>query len=271
MIKNKFIVVGGTILSFFFIIAILAPIIAPYDPWETGEPLLPPSPEHILGTNDMGQDIFSELIYGARVSIFIGFFAALVSIIIGTIIGVISGYFRGKLDEILMSITDILLVIPALPLMIILTAYLGANIWNIIIVIGILWWAPIARVVRSRTLQIREMEFIQICKATGANDYYIIFVHVIPNCINVVLAQFILSIARAMLAEAGLSFLGLGDPIQKSWGTMLHYAFSRGGFANNMWWWYVPPGICIALCVLGFVLLGIGLEQHYRKTWDFHD
>jgi len=249
--ENKTAFAGLIILSFFVFIAIFAPFITPHDPWEHGKAFLPPSWEHLFGTNDVGQDIFSELIYGARISLFVGFFSAFVSMVVGTLIGLISGYFRGKLDEIMMGLTDVFLLIPGLPLMIVLAAYLSPSIWNIIFVIGILWWTTTARVVRSRVLQVREMAFDETCKALGASDMYILFKHV-------------LTVAGAMLAEVSLSFLGLGDPMQKSWGTMLHYAFSRGGFINNMWWWYLPPGICIALSVLGFVLVGYALERQQR-------
>ena len=251
---------GSTILMFFVFIAVSAPFIAPYDPWKQDKPFLSPSIKHPLSTNDIGQDILSELIYGARVSLFIDLFAAAVSTIVGTLIGSVAGYFRGKLDEILMGITDVFLLIPRLPLMIILAAYLGPSVWNIVFVIGVLWWSSTARVVRSRVLQVRETGFVEACKALGASDTYILFRHVIPHSSHVIFAKFILNTARAMLAEAGLSFLGLGDPVQKSWGTMLHYAFSRDGFINNMWW-YLPPGICIALSVLGFAPIGYGMER----------
>ena len=256
--------IGFCILSTFLVIAIFAPFIAPYDPWEPGYPFLHPSLAHPLGTNDIGQDIFSELVYSARISLFIGFFAAFISMIIGTLIGLIAGFFRGMVDETLMGLTDIFLLIPGLPLMIILAAYLSPSIWNIILVIGILWWTTTARVVRSRVLQVREMPFIETTKALGATDLYIAFRHVLPNTSHVIFAKFVLAVAGAMLTEASLSFLGLGDPLQKSWGMMLNYAFSRGGFINGYWWWYLPPGLCISLAVLGFVLMGFGLEEQER-------
>jgi len=262
--ENKTAFTGFVILSFFIFIATFAPFITPHDPWKHGKPFFPPSWEHLLGTNDVGQDIFSELIHSTKISLFVGFFAAFVSMVVGTLIGLISGYSRGKLDEIMMGFTDVFLLIPGLPLMIVLAAYLSPSIWNIIFVIGILWWTTTARVVRSRVLQVREMAFVETCRALGASDMYILFRHVLPNTLHVIFAKFVLTVAGAMLAEASLSFLGLGDPMQKSWGTMLHYAFSRGGFINNMWWWYLPPGICIALSVLGFVLLGYALEKQQR-------
>ena len=256
---------GLILLVLFFLLAVFAPFVAPFDPWELGLPFLLPSTEHPLGTNDIGQDIFSELVYGTRISLFVGFFAAFVYVAIGTLVGLFSGYLRGAADEVLMGLTDIILIIPALPLMIILAAHTSPSIWNIIIVIGALWWTSTARVVRSRVLQLREMPFVEAARVLGAGDDYIVIRHILPNTLQVIMAKFILSVAGAMLTEASLSFLGLGDPLQMSWGMMLNYAFSRGGFINGYWWWYLPPGICISLAVLSFVLIGFGLEEQDRR------
>ena len=259
---------GLLLLALVLLLAVFAPLIAPFDPWEPGRPFLPPSGTHPFGTNDIGQDIFSELIYSTRISLFVGFFAAFVSVAIGTLVGLFSGYLRGAADEVLMGTTDIVLIIPALPLMIILAAHTSPSIWNIIIVIGALWWTSTARVVRSRVLQLREMPFVEAARSVGAGDGYIVFKHILPNTLQVILAKFILAVAGAMLTEASLSFLGLGDPLQKSWGMMLNYAFSRGGFINGYWWWYLPPGICISLAVLSFVLIGFGLEEQDQEEMN---
>ena len=259
---------GLLLLALFLLLAVFAPLFAPFDPWEPGRPFLPPSGTHPFGTNDIGQDIFSELIYSTRISLFVGFFAAFVSVAIGTLVGLFSGYLRGAADEVLMGTTDIVLIIPALPLMIILAAHTSPSIWNIIIVIGALWWTSTARVVRSRVLQLREMPFVEAARSLGAGDGYIVFKHILPNTLQVILAKFILAVAGAMLTEASLSFLGLGDPLQKSWGMMLNYAFSRGGFINGYWWWYLPPGICISLAVLSFVLIGFGLEEQDQEEMN---
>lgn len=267
--SNRAMLMGLVLLITFLFLAVFASFIAPYDPWEIGRPFLRPSLEHPLGTNDIGQDIFSELIYSTRISLFVGIFAASVSMVLGTLIGLFSGYLRGVVDEALMGLTDVILVLPALPLMIILAAHLSPSIWNIILVIGCLWWTSTARVVRSRVLQLREMPFVEAAKALGAGDAYVVFRHILPNTLHVIFAKFVLAVAGAMLTEASLSFLGLGDPMQKSWGMMLNYAFSRGGFINGYYWWYLPPGICISLTVLGFVLLGFGLERWMQNNSDF--
>jgi peptide/nickel transport system permease protein len=246
---------GVAILLFLSMMAIFAPYLVPHDPKQTGIPYQAPSAGHLLGTNDLGQDVFSELIYAARVSLVVGFLSGIISIVIGVLVGVFSGYFRGWVEEALMGTTDVFLLIPGLPLMIILAAYLNPSMWNIIIVVGLLWWCSTARVVHSRVLQVREMQFIESTRALGYSDLYIIFKHVLVNTKDIIYAKFSLAVASAMLSEASLSFLGLGDPLNISWGEMIHFAFSRGGFANDMWWWYLPPGLMICVSVLGFIML----------------
>ncbi|WP_157860221.1 ABC transporter permease [Methanosarcina acetivorans] len=253
---------GIFLLTALVLVALLAPYLAPHDPKQTGIPYQLPSSEHILGTNDLGQDVFSELIYGTRVSLTIGFLAGIISIIIGVTVGVFAGYFRGWTEELLMGVTDVFLLIPGLPLMIILTAYLNASMWNIILVVGLLWWCSTARLVHSRVLQVREMQFIESTRALGYSDLYIISRHVLVNTKDIIYAKFSLAVASAMLSEASLSFLGLGDPLNISWGEMIHFAFSRGGFANDMWWWYLPPGLMICITVLAFIML----TMERRKT-----
>jgi peptide/nickel transport system permease protein len=246
---------GIVILAALLLIAIAAPYLAPHDPEATGIPYQSPSGDHFLGTNDLGQDIFSELLYASRTSLAVGFLAAFISIAIGVSVGLVAGYYKGWIGELLMGATDIFLLIPGLPLMIILAAYLSPSMWNIILVIGLLWWCSTARVVHSRVLQVREMQFIETTRALGYSDWYILRKHVLANAREVIYAKFSLAVASAMLAEASLSFLGLGDPLNISWGEMIHFAFTRGGFANDMWWWYLPPGLMICITVLAFVLI----------------
>ncbi len=256
LFRSKRVVFGPSLLLFFLLIALFAPLIAPCNPRASGTPYLPPSRVHILGTNGIGQDIFSELVYGARISLFVGFVAAILATALGVFVGLVSGYFRGITDDILMRVVDIFLLVPGLPLIIVLSAYLGPGIQNIIIAIALLGWASTARVVRSRVLQVREMAFVRCARSLGAGASYLIFRHILPNTLNVILAKASLAVAGAMLTEAGVSFLGLGDPTQKSWGMMLHDAFSHGGVVNGYFWWYLPPIFCISLAVLGFTLSG---------------
>ncbi|MDI9394193.1 MAG: ABC transporter permease [Euryarchaeota archaeon] len=246
---------GIIILTVLVLAAVFAPYLAPHDPKQTGIPHQSPSSEHLLGTNDLGQDVFSELIYGTRVSLTIGFLSGIISIVIGVTVGIFAGYFRGWAEELLMGTTDVFLLIPSLPLMIILAAYLNPSMWNIIVVVGLLGWCSTARLVHSRVLQVREMQFIESTRALGYSDIYIIIRHVLVNTKDIIYAKFSLAVASAMLSEASLSFLGLGDPLNISWGEMIHFAFSRGGFANDLWWWYLPPGLMICVTLLAFIML----------------
>jgi peptide/nickel transport system permease protein len=255
---------GLFILSLLMALALFAPLIAPHDPWETRKPYQPPSQEHRLGTNDIGQDILSELIYASRVSLTIGFLAGLISVFIGATLGMLAGYYRGAVEELVMATGDVVLLVPGLPLMIILAAYLSPRMWNIVLVVGLLWWCSTARVVHSRVLQLREMPFVEAARALGGGDLYIIFHHILINSKEVIYAKFALAVASAMLTEASLSFLGLGDPLNISWGEMIHFAFSRGGFANDMWWWYLPPGLMICASVLGFVMIAMEPERSQK-------
>jgi len=252
---------GASIFIIFLALAVLSDLISPYDPWARFQPYLSPGPAHILGTNDIGNDILSELIFSSRISISVGLGAALIATATGTMVGLLSGYFKGLADEVLMGITDIFLMIPNIPLIIILSAFLRPGPWIIAVIMGSLWWTSTARVVRSRTLQVREMKFVESARSLGFSDIHIITSEILPNIFQVVLPKFILAIASAMIAEASISFLGLGDPSMKSWGTMISFAFSRGGFINGYWWWYLPPGICIIGFVFSVVMMGFALED----------
>lgn len=247
--------VGIAVLAILVFIAIMAPYISPCDPKQTGVPFLEPGGTHILGTDDLGRDIFSQVLYGTRISLLVGFLAATFATSIGVLVGLFAGYYRGIWEEILMGITDVYILIPGLALMIVLATYLEPSIWNIITVIGVLWWCPTARVIHSRALQVREMQFIKSTKAMGYSGPYIIFKHVLVNSKDLIMAKYSLAVASAMMAEASLSFLGLGDPTNVSWGGMINIAFNRGGFANDMWWWYLPPGLLICTAVVAFLLL----------------
>lgn len=258
---RKVSILGLILFASFLLAAILSPFISPYDPWDRFEPYLPPGQDHLLGTNDLGQDILSELIYGSRVSLIVGFGAALMATIIGSIIGLLAGYFKGLVDEILMGFTDIVLMIPQIPLIIVLAAFLRPSFWIIALLMGSLWWTSTARVVRSKALQIREMGYVQSKRSLGFSHLHIIVSDVLPNLSQVVMPKFLLSIASAMIAESSISFLGLGDPSMKSWGMMINFAFSRGGFINGYWWWYMAPGLCITIFVWSIVLLGSLLEE----------
>ncbi len=243
-------------------VAVFAPYLSPYDPEAVvGKPFQKPSPQHPLGTNDIGQDILSELIYGARTSLLIGFTAAAIAILLGTLVGVVAGYAGGWVDAALMRLVDVVLVIPFLPLMILLAAYLGPGLLNIIGVIAALIWARPARVIRSQVLSLRHAAYIEAAEALGASFGRVLLRHVLPGVLPLALAQFILAASSSILIESSLAFLGLGDPLRKSWGTILYYAQARGAFLTGAWlWWVLPPGLLITLSVLGFALTGYALE-----------
>ncbi|MEM2703269.1 MAG: ABC transporter permease [Candidatus Bathyarchaeia archaeon] len=213
----------------------------------------------ILGTDQYGRDLFSQLIYGTRISLYIGILVSVFSVAIGLIVGLFAGYYGGVIDEFLMRTNDLLLVIPGLPLLIVLVAILGAKIENLIILLGLLGWNGFARVVRSMVLSIKERPFIESAKAAGAGTSHIIFKHILPCVMAIVYVSLATSVPGAITAEAALSWLGFYDPMRMSWGRMLHEVFVSGG--TTCWWWIIPPGICIALVATAFILLGYALDE----------
>ncbi|MBN1370061.1 MAG: ABC transporter permease [Dehalococcoidaceae bacterium] len=259
--RNPLIFSGSALITFFIFAAIFSPWLAPHDPWQYQQAFLEPSPGHLLGTNDVGQDIFSELLVAGRVSLGVGFSAALMAAVTGVAIGILAGFRRGMLDEVLMGATDVVLVIPTLPLVVLISVYLGPSLPGISLLIGLIMWPSIARVIRSRVLSLRQAGFVESARALGAGDWWIMSRHVLPNVLPLVLAKFVLTLAGAMLIEASISFLGLGNPSAKSWGMMLHYAFTRGGFIREMWWWYLPPGLAIAMVIFALNLINLGFEE----------
>ena len=252
---NGRVLAGLVILGVVLLVALLAPVLAPHDPYELGIPYLRPSAEHPLGTNDIGQDILSELIYGTRISLLIGTVSALTVTVVGTALGILSGYLGGWVDRVIMQMTNVAMALPSLPLTIILVAFLDASVWHIILAICITAWTSTARIIRSRVQQLKCLPFVQIERTMGASGAYIMLRHILPNLGEIVFVRAVLSVGSAMLTEASLSFLGLGVIGQKSWGGILHYAFFRNGIINGAYWWYVPPILCISVSVLGFMLL----------------
>jgi ABC-type dipeptide/oligopeptide/nickel transport system permease subunit len=243
--------------------AVFAEQLSPFDPTQrVATPFLAPSATHPLGTNDIGQDLLSELIHGARISLTIGVVAALVSLLIGTTVGVLAGFYPRRLGRILMRGVDLLLVLPFLPLLIVFAAYLGRSLLTTILVIGLLSWAGAARVIRAHVLSLTERDYVLAARSMGATDIHIMLRHVLPRVLLLAIGVFVQATSGAILLEASLSFLGLGDPVQKSWGTMLYWAQVRGAFLTPAWlWWVLPPGLLIATASLAFALMGFALEQ----------
>ena len=257
--------VGLGILGFFFLVAILAPVIAPEEGLEvtkaTGGVLEPPSTEYWLGTDDKGRSVLTLLIWGARISLFVGLTATLVAMVIGTLIGLTSGFFGGWPGALLFRMTEWFLVIPFLPLAIVLSTVLGRSLLNIVIVIGVTSWPGTALLIRSQTITIRERPYLERARVLGAGSAHQIRRHVLPNVMPMVFANTTLTVAVAILTETTLSFLGLGDPTRVSWGSMLDAAFEVGAITTGAWWFIVPPGVCVVLVVLSFTLVGKALEE----------
>ena len=256
--RNPARTIGLLIILGMVLIAVLAPYIAPFDPDERGwTPFLRPNSENLLGTDDMGKDLFSQLVYASRISLIVGFAAATVAITIGVVVGLVAGYFRGRVEDVLLGTIDLFMLIPGLPMMIIFASYMGPSVINVVLVISLLWWCSTARVVHSRVVQVREMSYIESTKAMGFSGRYIMFRHILRNTKDAIVAKWSLAIASAMMAEAGLAFLGLGDPYQVSWGGMISNAFNRGGYAQDLWWWYVTPGAMICITATAFFLIAM--------------
>lgn len=257
---------GAAVLGLLLLVAVGAPWVSPYDPkLSSAEPFAPPSAVHIFGANDIGQDILSELIWGSRVSLSIGILAALTGTAIGTVAGTVAGYAGGRIDAAIMRTADLVIVLPFLPLMIVLAAYVGPSVITLSIVIGVLVWARPARVIRSQILTLRQREYVAAARALGAGDFQILSRHLLGGTTPLAVAEFVQLASRAILLEAALAFLGLGDPVQKSWGTVLYYAQARGAFLTGSWiWWVLPSGALIIVTVLSLALVGMDIERRFN-------
>ena len=273
--KSRIGIVGLAMLVVIILMAVFAPAIAPYDSsssaeFQVGDIYNAPSAAHWFGTDDAGQDVFSNFVFGSRVSLTVGFFAAFISIISGGVMGLVAGFFGGRWENILMRFTDVMLVIPDLPLMVVIIALTKPSLLNIIFVIGLLGWTTTARVVRSQTLAVKSRKFVLRARAVGAGNGHIIARHILPLVMPILVVQAVLVVSLAILNESTLSFLGLGDPTALSWGQMLNYAFGRGAMSIGAWWALFFPGFGIVWVVLGLTLLGQGLEQVLNPRLDTH-
>jgi peptide/nickel transport system permease protein len=256
---------GLIILIAFVLMAILAPLFV--DPADldvtrvTGPRLAEPSLAYPMGTDDAGRSVLDLVIWGSRISLFVGSLAAIVSMAVGSTIGIVAGYKGGLWDRSLMTFTDWLLVLPLIPLLIVLSGVLGRSLLVIIFVIGLSSWPWTARLVRSQTLSVKERPYIERARGLGAHDRQLITRHVLPNVFPVIFANTILQVALMILLESTLSFLGLGDPTSVSWGSTLEKANAAGAPTLGAWWWIGFPGLCIVLVVLAFTMCGNALEE----------
>jgi peptide/nickel transport system permease protein len=254
---------GLGVLGLFVFLALFGSAIAPDNPDASSLDILAkPSADHWLGTTEQGSDVFSQVLAGARVSIVVGFAAALISAVLGASVGLLGGYFGGWTDRSLDAFENWFLVIPQIPLMIVLARLLEPSLTVLIAVIGVTSWAGTGRIVRAQVLTLRERAFVERARALGASDGYIIRTHILPNTLPLIFANTVLIVAVAILAEAALAFLGLGDPTRISWGTMLENAFSAGAPSSGAWWYLLPPGLCITLLVLSVSILGYLFEEY---------
>ena len=254
--------VGTVILVVVAFVAILAPWIAPYGlHTQAGDVFDHPSWRHPLGLDDGGIDMVTLLMWGARVSLVVGFAATFVSMAIGGAVGVIAGYFGGWIDTLLMRITDYFLVVPDVPLMIVVAAIWGPSLFHIIIVIGILLWTSTARVIRAQVKSVRERVYVKRTRALGAGHTRIVLRHVLPQVAPLLIANTVLTVAVAIFDETALSFLGLGDPSTTSLGTVIENAFQRAAISSGAWWAIVWPGALVTLIILGCSLVGGALED----------
>jgi peptide/nickel transport system permease protein len=255
-------IAGLAIIGIFVLIALLSPFLLPGDPKEKVGPIFEhPSASHPLGLDGGGADMVKLLIAGTRVSLLVGFCAALVSALIGGTVGLFSGFYGGKTDIALMRMTDYVIVIPDIPLMIVAAALFGRSLTNIIIIIGIIYWTTTARLIRAQVKSVRERVYVKRARALGAGNRRLIFKHVLPQVAPLLIANTVLLVAYAIFAETFITFLGLGDPSVISWGRLIENAFTDDAILNNAWWAIVPPGLCVTLVVLGATLFGQSLED----------
>jgi peptide/nickel transport system permease protein len=254
--------IGLTVLVTIILVALLAPLIAPYGLHDEVGPVFGhPSWSHPLGLDDGGVDMVTLLMWGARISLVVGFAATLVSMLVGGAVGVLAGYFGRWVDVVLMRITDYFIAIPDVPLMIVVAAIWGPSLFHIVMVIGLLLWTSTARVIRAQVKSVRERVYVQRARSIGAGHVRIIFRHVLPQIAPLLVANTVLTIAVAIFDETALSFLGLGDPSRISLGKVIQNAFQRTAVSSGAWWAIVPPGALVAILILSCSLIGQALED----------
>lgn len=258
-VANRAAAVGAVVAILVIAAAILAPLLTPYQPLrQAGLPLDPPSLRHPFGTDDLARDVLSQVLYGARVSLLVGFIASLIAAVIGISVGAVAGFFGGTADDLLMRFTELFQIIPRIFLVILLVALFGQNLTVTTIAIGVLSWPPTARVLRAEFLSRRDSEYVMAARAIGAGPVHQIFREILPNAIGPIIVLASLNVGNAILLEASLAFLGLSDPNLPSLGRMLESAL---GLIQAAWWMSVMPGVVVALLVLAMNLIGDGVSD----------
>jgi len=261
LFRNPLAIAGAAVILFFLAMALLPTLFSAHDPNKIDilRILDPPSLRHLLGTDDLGRDVLARMVYGARISLSVGFVAESIAIGIGLIVGLLAGYYGGRTDAVLMRFVDIMLCFPSFFLILSVVAFIGPSIWNIMVIIGITGWMGVARLVRAETLSLKERDFVTAARAQGAGAARIMFRHILPNTLAPILVAATLGVAGAILVESSLSFLGIGvQPPTPSWGNILTAGKDNIEFA---WWLSLFPGLAIFLTVLGYNLLGEGIRD----------
>lgn len=263
LLRNRKALVGVTILVVVILVAIFAPLLTEYSPTQrVGRPHQPPSADHLLGTTRLGYDVFTRLLYGARISLAVGFGAGLLITVIGTVLGIIAGYKGGVVDEVITFLTNMVLVIPNLPLLLVLAAFIGqASPLVIAVILGFTSWAWGVRVTRSETLSIRQRDFVKSAEMLGEPGWRIMAFEIFPNLISIVGINFIGSVLFAVITEATLEFLGLGDPNTVSWGIMLYNAQNASALSVGAWWDILTPCFALAVLGLGLALINFAIDE----------
>jgi len=258
---NKSALIGGVLVICLGVIALAAPLLSGYAPdgQNMAEKLQPPSRLHLLGTDELGRDVFSRMIFGSRISLSVGFAAVFISTLIGLLVGAVSGYFGGWIDQFFMRLVDIVLSVPALFFILMLVVFLGPSIFNVMVIIGLTTWTDLARLVRAEVLSLKNREYILAARASGASHARIIIKHILPNAMAPVFVSVTFGVAGAILIESGLSFLGLGvQPPDPSWGNILT---SGKDYIETAWWLTAFPGMAIFATIISYNLLGEGLRN----------
>jgi peptide/nickel transport system permease protein len=263
LFHSKKAILGMVILAIYIALALLAPVISPGDPKEfVNRPHLPPSSENWLGTTGLGRDVWAQTIWGARFTLQIGFMVGIATTVVGCLIGMSAGYFRGRIDDALSLLMNIFLIIPTIPLLVVLAAFVGSkNLLYFVAVLTLTGWAWPARVIRSQTLSLREKDFVAASVVVGEKGWRIIFKEILPNMLSIIVASLIGSTIFAIGAQAALEFLGLGNPSQVSWGTNLYWAQNDSGLITGAWWTFLPAGVCIALVAFAFAMINYGIDE----------
>jgi peptide/nickel transport system permease protein len=260
--RSRKVVVGLGILAFFVVLGAIGPFFVQDPSATTSDLLAPPSLQHLLGTTNTGQDVLAQIVVGTRVSFVVGLVAALIATLLAVAIGISSAFWGGIWDELLSVLTNAILVIPALPLIIVIAAYLhGAGTLTIAVVISVTAWPWTARILRAQTLSVRQRDYVQAARASGETTFRIIGFEIVPNEVPLIAAQFLLTVLYAILTQAGIAFLGIGSVTTWSWGTILYWAENAQALSLGAWWWFVPPGLCLALLGTALALLNFGIDE----------